>query len=199
VLRSLHPDAYWDGAFAGTSEPYRASLEAAREERVHWERVHPGDTLRVDGVLLRVLAPDSAWMSTLDDPNEASVVIAAQYGTVRFLLMGDAERGEERWLLEHERPLLEADILKVGHHGSRTSSGNEFLDAVRPELALISVGAGNSYGHPDASVVRALGQHGAVVLRTDLVGSVVVRTDGRVIEVEEGGDRWELSRGSSRR
>jgi competence protein ComEC len=199
VLRSLRPGAYWDGAFAGTSEPYWASLEAAREGRVRWERVHPGDTLRVDGVLLRVLAPDSAWMSTLDDPNEASVVIAAQYGTVRFLLMGDAERGEERWLLEHERPLLEADILKVGHHGSRTSSGNEFLDAVRPELALISVGAGNSYGHPDASVVRALGQHGAVVLRTDLVGSVVVRTDGRVIEVEEGGDRWELSRGSSRR
>jgi competence protein ComEC len=199
VLRSLHPAAYWDGAFAGTSEPYRASLEAAREAHVHWERVHPGDTLRVDGVLLRVLAPDSTWMSTLEDPNEASVVVLAQYGTVRFLLMGDAERGEERWLLENERDLLEADILKVGHHGSRTSSGDEFLDAVRPELAVISVGAGNSYGHPSPEVVRALARHGAVVLRTDRVGSVVVRTDGRRTEVEEGEDRWELSSDSSRR
>lgn len=198
VLRSLHPGAYWDGAFAGTSEPYRKSLEAARDAHVHWERVHPGDTVRVDGVLLRVLAPDSTWMSTLDDPNEASVVLLAQYGTVRFLLMGDAERGEEHWLMENERVFLAADVLKVGHHGSSTSSGNDFLDAVHPALAVISVGAGNSYGHPDSSVLRALARHGAAVLRTDQVGSVVVRTDGRSIEVEEGGDRWELSRGSSR-
>jgi len=199
VLRSLHPGAYWDGAFAGTSEPYLSSLEAAREVHVRWQRVHPGDSLDVDGVLLRVLAPDSTWMSTLADPNEASVVILVQYGTVRFLLMGDAEHGEERWLLEHERPLLRADILKVGHHGSGTSSGNDFLDAVRPELAVISVGAGNSYGHPDPAVVRALGRHGAVVLRTDREGSIVVRTDGRVLDVQEGDDRWELSRGSQRR
>jgi competence protein ComEC len=199
VLRSLHPGAYWDGAFAGTSEPYRESLEVARDAHVHWERVHPGDTLRVDGVLLRVLAPDSTWMASLDDPNEASVVLLVQYGTVRFLLMGDAEQGEERWLMENEPEFLAADVLKVGHHGSSTSSGNDFLDAVRPELAVISVGAGNSYGHPDSGVVRSLARHGAVVLRTDRNGSVVVRTDGRSIDVEEGGDSWELSRGSSRR
>jgi competence protein ComEC len=113
--------------------------------------------------------------------------------------MGDAERGEESWLLKHERTLLAADVLKVGHHGSRTSSGNDFLDAVRPALALISVGAGNSYGHPDSGVLRALARHGTVVLRTDREGSVVVRTDGRAIEIEEGSDRWELSRESSRR
>lgn len=199
VLRSLHPASYWDGAFAGTSEPYRESLEAARGARVRWERVHPGDTLRVDGVLLRVLAPDSTWMSTLVDPNEASVVLLVQYGTVRFLLMGDAERGEERWLMENERKFLAADVLKVAHHGSRTSSGNDFLDAVRPELAMVSVGAGNSYGHPDPGVLRALARHGAVVLRTDQEGSVVVRTDGSSISVEEGEDSWELSRDSPRR
>lgn len=199
VLHSLHPMAYWDGAYAGVSEPYRESLEAAREERIRWRRVHPGDTLSVDGVHLRVLAPDSTWMASLDGPNEASVVVLVQYGSVRFLLMGDAEHGEERWLLDHERALLAADVIKVGHHGSRTSSGNDFLDAVRPRLALISVGAGNSYGHPDQTVLRALARHGAAVLRTDREGSVVVRTDGRTIEVEEEGDRWQLSRGSSRR
>ena len=90
-------------------------------------------------------------------------------------------------------------LYKVGHHGSRTSSGNDFLDVVRPRLALISVGAGNSYGHPDPDVLRALARHGAVVLRTDREGSVVVRTDGRRIEIEEEGDSWELSRASSRR
>ena len=193
VLHALHPAAYWDGAYAGTSEPYRESLEAAREERIGWRRVHPGDTLLVDGVRLRVLAPDSSWMASLAGPNEASVVVLVQYGSVRFLLMGDAEHGEERWLLEHERALLRADVLKVGHHGSGTSSGDDFLDAVDPRLALISVGAGNSYGHPDPAVVRSLARHGSVVLRTDREGSVVVRTDGRTIEIEEEGDRWQLS------
>ncbi len=199
VLGSLRPTEYWDGAFAGTSETYRESLEAARAAHVLWERVHPGDSLGVDGVVVTVLAPDSAWMSGLAAPNEASVVLLVRYGTVRFLLMGDAERGEERWLLAHEREFLAADVLKVGHHGSRTSSGNDFLDVVRPELAVISVGAGNSYGHPDSGVLRSLARHGAVVLRTDMMGSVVVRTDGRALEVEEGDDRWELSRGSPRR
>jgi competence protein ComEC len=94
---------------------------------------------------------------------------------------------------------LRADVLKVGHHGSRTSSTPPFLDAVHPRLALVSVGAGNSYGHPDASVLRALAAAGAAVLRTDLVGSVVVRTDGCALEVEEGGDRWTLSRDCSPR
>ena len=199
VIHSLHPLTYWDGAYAGASGPYRESLAAARDRRVRWRRVNPGDTLDMDGVHLRVLAPDSSWMASLAGPNEASVVVLVQYGSVRFLLMGDAEHGEERWLLEHERALLEADVLKVGHHGSSTSSGSDFLDAVKPRLALISVGAGNSYGHPAPTVLRALASHGAVVLRTDREGNVVVRTDGHAIEIEEEGDRWQLSAGSSRR
>jgi competence protein ComEC len=101
--------------------------------------------------------------------------------------------------MENERAFLAADVLKVGHHGSSTSSGNDFLDAVRPELAAISVGAGNSYGHPDPGVIQALARRGAVVLRTDREGSLVVRTDGSSIEVDEGGDSWALSRGSLRR
>lgn len=199
VLRSLHPSVYWDGAFVGTSPPYRASLATARAEHVRWRRVHPGDTLQIDGVGLRVLAPDSAWMASLDGPNEASVVLLVKYGSVRFLLMGDAEHGEEGWLMRHERALLDVDVLKVGHHGSKTSSGAAFLDAVSPRLALVSVGAGNSYGHPSPAVLKALARHGAVVLRTDREGSVIVRTDGHWLEIEEEGDRWRLSSASSRR
>jgi competence protein ComEC len=151
----------------------------------------------IDGVHLTVLAPDSAWMSSLTDPNAASVVLLARYGAVRFLLMGDAEHTEERWLLERTPELLRADVLKVGHHGSNTSSTEPFLRAVTPRLALVSVGAGNMYGHPSAAVMEALARAGAVVLRTDRVGSVVVRTDGATLEVEEGGDSWTLSPVSS--
>ncbi|HSC33297.1 MAG TPA: DNA internalization-related competence protein ComEC/Rec2 [Gemmatimonadaceae bacterium] len=192
VMRALHPERYWDGAYVGTSETYRESLTAARDAGVRWHRARPGDSLVVDDVVITVLAPDSTWMSHLDAPNEASVVAFVRYGAVRFLLMGDAERGEEHWLLGHIDS-LQADVLKVGHHGSGTSSTAEFLDAVSPRLALVSVGAGNAYGHPSANVMLALAERRAVVLRTDREGSIVIHTDGSSIEVEEGGDRWALS------
>jgi len=87
-------------------------------------------------------------------------------------------------------------VLKVAHHGSSTSSSDAFLRAVDPELAIISVGAGNMYGHPSGDVLHALGRTGAAVLRTDEAGTVVVRTDGVHLEVDAKGIAWELSRDS---
>jgi competence protein ComEC len=116
---------------------------------------------------------------------------------VRFLLVGDAERAEEDWLLEQHRDELRADVLKVGHHGSSTSSSDAFLAAVHPDVAVISVGAGNKYGHPSGDVIRALSRVGAEVLRTDEAGTVIVRTDGSRIEIEAGGDRWQVAHDSS--
>jgi len=195
LLRALHPAAYWDGAYAGTSETYRASLLAADSAGVPWHRARPGDSLDVDGVRLRVLAPDSAWTASLSDPNAASVVTMVEYRGARFLLTGDAERGEEERLVAAYGNALRADVLKVGHHGSSTSSTPEFLQAVRPRLALISVGVRNTYGHPSPAVLQALTRAGAAVLRTDAEGTLVVRTDGATIEVEEAGERWTLARG----
>jgi len=192
VFRAMHPRDYWDGAFAGTSEPYLASLLAADSDGVPWHRAHPGDSLLVDGVVLHVLAPDSAWTVQLRDPNAASVVTRVDYGTTRFLLMGDAEHGEEERLMARDPAALRADVLKVGHHGSRTSSTDAFLATVRPRLAVISVGAGNMYGHPDREVLEALTRAGAAVLRTDLAGSIVVRSDGTHLDVDAGDARWRV-------
>ncbi|MGH7655820.1 MAG: DNA internalization-related competence protein ComEC/Rec2 [Gemmatimonadaceae bacterium] len=190
VLRALHPPAYRDGAFAGGSDPYRRSLVAAGALGTRWSRVHPGDSLAVDGVSVTFLAPDSAWTAQLHDPNLASTVMLVQYDGVRFLLTGDAEAPEEAWLVAHARGDLHADVLKVGHHGSPTSSSDAFLDAVHPRLALVSVGAGNSYGHPSSEVMRDLTERGATVLRTDQLGTIVVRTDGRTLRVAAGGRTW---------
>ena len=104
-------------------------------------------------------------------------------------MTGDAEQGEEAWMLENGSD-IRADVLKVGHHGSSTSSSGPFLDAVRPRLALVSVGADNSYGHPSSDVIRALVATGAQVLRTDQLGTVVVRTDGRSLTIDAGGEQW---------
>jgi competence protein ComEC len=199
VLNAMHPHTYWDAAFAGGAEAYIASLAAARADGVEWHRVHPGDSLRIDGVTLSFLAPDSSWTTALKDPNLASTIALVRYGMVRFLLVGDAEEPEEEWLLAKERSELHADVLKVGHHGSSTSSSDAFLEAVRPRVAVISVGAQNKYGHPSGDVIRALSRVGAEVLRTDEAGTVVIRTDGIHIEVEAKGEKWALARDSSER
>jgi competence protein ComEC len=195
----MHPRMYWDAAFAGGAESYIASLAAAKKQNIEWRRVHPGDSIVIDGVTISFLAPDSAWTVGLKDPNLASTVALVRYGLVRFLLVGDAERAEEDWLLARDSSELHADVLKVGHHGSSTSTSDEFLAAVHPELALISVGAGNMYGHPSGDVIHALARAGAEVLRTDESGTVVVRTDGVHIEVEAKGQKWDLARDSSQR
>jgi competence protein ComEC len=193
VFRALHPARFIDAGFPGPADAYRDALSTAGDQHIRWSRAHPGDHFHVDGVSLRILAPDSVWTSQLDDPNLASVVVLAEYGDVRMLFMGDAERGEEQWLLAHAASDLRADLLKVGHHGSKTSSSDEFLDAVRPRLALVSVGAGNVYHLPTPAIMEQLAARGAQVLRTDRLGTIVARTDGHRIHVAAAGDEWDLS------
>jgi competence protein ComEC len=191
ILQLLRPGWYVDPGYAGGSSSYRASLLTAQTTGTRWRRVRPADSIVVDEAMITFLAPDSAWADTLSDPNDASSVVRVRVGSVTFLLTGDAEAGEERWLLKNASPLLRADVLKVAHHGSNTSSTSDFLEVVRPRLALVSVGTGNIYRHPSTEVMSALASRGAV-MRTDLHGSVVVRTDGTRIEVEAAGERWFL-------
>ncbi len=193
VIGATRPATYFDAAYAGGTEAYRASLESAAVHGVHWQRVHPGDLSDIDGVRLRFLAPDSSWTAALHDANLASTIVRVEFGQVAMLLVGDAERPEEEWLLEHTpASLLKADVLKVGHHGSRTSSGSAFLDAVSPRLALVSVGRGNSYGLPSPEIMQDYANRRITLLRTDVVGTTVVRTDGHQITVNTAADRWSL-------
>jgi competence protein ComEC len=199
IVRSLRPTIFWDAAYLGTSESYHNTLTAIANSGVRWERVRPGQRADIDEVQLEFLAPDSVWMRGIDDPNEASVVLRVRYGAVRFLLVGDAEREEERWLLERDSLALRAEVLKVGHHGSSTSSTERFLRAVQPVVALVSVGAGNAYRHPSADVIASLAGQGATVLRTDRHGAVVVRTDGVSLDIAAQGERWVFSAVSAQR
>ncbi|MEO8562605.1 MAG: DNA internalization-related competence protein ComEC/Rec2 [bacterium] len=192
AFTALHPRRFLDPGYVGTSPPYLSALATAARERIPWQRVRPGDSLVVDEIVLTALAPDSAWASGLADANLASAVLVARVGAVRILLTGDAEGPEEEWLLARDPRALEADVLKVAHHGSRTSTTPAFIAAVRPRLALVSVGAHNTYGHPDADVLQRLHDAGAQLLRTDRAGTIVVRTDGRRITVEARGERWTI-------
>ncbi|MBI5600845.1 MAG: DNA internalization-related competence protein ComEC/Rec2 [Gemmatimonadetes bacterium] len=192
VLKAMRPVAYLDAAFAGGSSPYRASLAVAQQLQVTWRRARAGEVVDVDGIRLRVLAPDSAWTAGLTDPNLASVVVRLEYGAATMLFTGDAEAPEEDWLLDRSPALLRADLLKVAHHGSGTSTTEAWLEAVQPRAALVSVAARNFYGHPDPAVMRRLSGYGATILRTDQLGSVVARTDGTHWTLQAAGIRWRL-------
>jgi competence protein ComEC len=190
VLRWLRPRVFFDAAYVAGNSDYLSALRIARENGIAWRRVRPGESIDLAGAVLEFLAPDSAWTTRLNDPNEASTVARVTFGSVSILLTGDAEGAEEEWLVDRFGTRLRASVLKVAHHGSRTSTTERFLNAVRPRIALISVGAANRYGHPNDDVIDRLANSGALILRTDRLGSVVISTDGRSIRVNALGEHW---------
>jgi competence protein ComEC len=195
VLRRLPVAFVLDGGFLQPSSVYEGTLDAARERAVAWRTAQVGAPIDIDGVRITVLAPDSAEIADAPDANAASVVVMAEYRGVRVLLTGDAERAVEARLAQRLGEKLRADVLKVGHHGSVTSTTDALLDQVAPRLALVSVGAGNRYGHPSPEVLGALTSRGVQVLRTDDVGSIVVSIDGGAeLQVSADDTRWTLRR-----
>ncbi len=195
VVQALHPARWLEPAFVTSGSGYRKALSAVRNDGSAWNRVRLRETISLDGVVVRVLAPDSAWTAAQVDANETSVVLRVEYRNVSFILTGDAEASEESWIIAHtDSALLAADVLKLGHHGSRTSSTSAFLDAVHPRLALISVGEANRYGHPSPITLRSLEQRQIPALRTDHDGSVVISTDGSAITAHVGGESWTIPR-----
>lgn len=128
---------------------------------------------------IQVLAPNSAKYSDL---NDYSIVLRVEFGSKSFLFTGDADTKSENEQLEKGLS-LKADVLKVGHHGSRTSSAQRYLDAIAPSYAVISLGTGNTYGHPHSEAMTRLLGTGAVIYRTDLNGTIIFTTDGSKISV----------------
>lgn len=150
-----------------------------REKGIRVVLAKAGQRVRLsDTVSLEVLAPLVGYEGrSPKDVHEAMVVLKLVHGTGDVLLMGDAERPLERELLASGAN-LDVDILKVGHHGSKTSTSEEFLRATTPQVAIISVGRKNRYGHPTQEVLDRLAREGIRVLRTDRDGTIVFRSDG---------------------
>ena len=118
--------------------------------------------------------------------NESSVVLKVLYGGVSFLLTADITVGVEKKLIESARNALDSDILKAAHHGSKTSTSEEFLEAVSPEIAVIQVGKDNLYGHPHQSVLERFERLGIPFFRTDKNGDIEIISDGKNYTVNSG-------------
>jgi competence protein ComEC len=156
-------------------------LAAARTRDLRWVAGRAGTRIVVDGVVLEVLFP-LPDVHVLPDANDNSLVFRLSFGGFAALFLGDAPTAVEEVLVARHGGRLRADVLKVGHHGSTTSTGDALLAAARPGTALVSAGRRNRYGHPAPGVVDRLHRHGVRVLRTDVHGSVMVRArpDGRI-------------------
>lgn len=156
---------------------YRDVLTEMNRKQYQTEFPVVGNSYTLGDATFTIVAPNGEYG---DDINEWSVGVLVQNGQNRFLFTGDAEENSENDMLQNGID-LHADVYHVGHHGSNTATSQAFLDAVNPSFAVISVGEGNSYGHPHAEVLNRLREKGIQVFRTDEQGTIVAKSDGKTI------------------
>jgi competence protein ComEC len=172
IMENFRPAEFWVGA-----NPPQALVARAKELQINVLEQQLSPPFDFSGARIQFLSPPEGYLSPKAGNND-SLAFRVTYGSRSFLLTGDLERPMEGILLS-EGVDLHADVLKVGHHGSKTSTMEPFLKAVGPSIAIISAGYQNSFGHPHPDVVRRLQDQHVTVLRTDNDGLVTVRTDGR--------------------
>jgi competence protein ComEC len=176
VLAAFPVGQVLDSGLPHTSSTYEHFLETIEQKNIPYRVAEQGQTIDIDPALtIFVLSPPKERFG--DDPNTNSIVLRISYGTVAFLMAGDMGGECENALVKSGYP-LDARILKVGHHGSYSSTSSLFLERVRPETAIIMVGKDNPYGHPHKETLDLLKRYGVAVYRTDLDGTIVIRSDG---------------------
>jgi len=178
VLRNFHPDELWVGNNPRFGA-YNALLNEAAELHVRVRSLRAGDALAFGATQIAVLAPFRDYQPGPEPTNNDSLVMHMAYGGTSVMLEGDAEAPIERAMLAE--PGLESTLLKVGHHGSVTSTRPEFLAQVAPKWAVISCGLHNRYGHPRPEVLEELQTAGVRTFRTDIEGAVCFRLDGKSV------------------
>lgn len=184
VVQRLRVRAALDSGHPGASESYGRLREKLRKRGIPLLRARRGQTIDLGaGARIEVLHPPERYLvGTRSPTNDNGVVLRLVYGRARLLLTADAEEAAETSLLASGQD-LSADLLKVGHHGSRWSTGGRFLTRVAPTLAVVSCGRNNRYDHPHPEVLQRLDRHRVRVFRTDRHGAITVETDGTHLRV----------------
>ncbi len=163
-----------------TTTTFDDFLSGITTAKASYTEVSRGSSISIDGITLNVLSPDKAL--TDDDVNETSLMIRMECGGVAFLFTGDAGETSE-YLTTQAGMDVQADILKVGHHGSSTSSGNSFLDSVQPSVAILSVGKDNDLNLPNPDTISRILAKGIRIFRTDEDGTIVVSAEDGIYTI----------------
>ncbi len=188
VLKHYRVKEIWLTGAVHNTRTFSDWLEAVKDEQdedAKVVKIQAGHHKDFDGVTFDTLFPLADYEGKRpQDQHDATIVAKMRYGDINFLLTGDLNEGHEAQILAAEKDILRAQILKVPHHGSATGLSNEFLEAVSPKVAIISVGAHNAFHHPAPSIIKKLADRAIKTLRTDRNGRVEVATDGITYSVK---------------
>ena len=198
VLDEFEVKEVYDNGMPSTSKIYLNYMKKLKAKGIDHKTLKAGDVVDFGGgASFHVYAPTEAHQQEgrqkgyKHDPNNESVVGKLVFGEFAMMFTGDAEKKEEEPIVGGFGTDLKAQVLKAGHHGSKTSSSKEFLRAVQPETALISCGAGNDYGHPHKETMKKYKALHLKIFETDKNGTITVSTDGKTYTVtpEQGGEQ----------
>lgn len=180
LIREIPVDTIYNSGYRYDSNLYQRYLDVADKEGVPVRSLSAGDQIAIDpSILLLVYGPARGRFG--DDPNEHSLVLELIYGQTEFLFVGDAGKEQEQRMLPRYGHLLDTDFLKVGHHGSSTSSGAAFLEVATPDISVTSLDKTNRFRHPHPEAVRRISQHSRQAYYTSLHKAMIFVSDGTKI------------------
>ena len=178
ILDQFQVDEVWMNGIESTSQTFERTIDKIFEHDVNYHEPRAGESYQLGSLSLDVISP----AQLTNDSNEDSISVYFQFGNTGIVMTGDAGVRSERAMMNVRN--VSADILHAGHHGSSTSTSQDFLSAVDPDYVIISAGAGNSYGHPHDEVVDRLTNHGAQIYATYQHGTIIFSSDGQEIKLD---------------
>lgn len=186
IITKFEIDTVFVSNYKKDNATYLKLIQALDDKRLKYSTPEVGSTYPLGGAEFTILAPNKEY----SDPNNASIALLIQNGENKWLFSGDAEENAEKDILSNDID-LQADVYKVGHHGSKTSTSEDFFKAVKPTYAVISCAEGNSYGHPHAQTMNSLRMNSVKVYRTDEAGTIIAKSDGvNIIFDVPASDSW---------
>lgn len=180
VIKNFDIDVFAMPDVSAKTNQYKQIQRELKAKKMKTTRLYQGDEVQIDDDIdFEILSPVKG--KKYDDTNEYSIVAKIVYKDTSFILMGDATMENEVDIINNV-PDIDIDVLKLGHHGSSTSSSDYFITKTSPKIAIISCGKNNKYGHPHQEVMRVLKKHGVTPYRTDEMGDIVIISDGKEIK-----------------
>lgn len=181
VIRSFEIGTIYMPKKKSTTKTFEDVLLAIKEKGLKIKAPSPGDTFTMGEATFTVIAPNDMY----EDNNNNSIVLTMQHGKNRFIFLGDAELDSEEDILQKTWD-ISATVMKVGHHGSHSSTSKAFLEAINPKYAVISCGVDNKYGHPHKETMTRLKQYDVEVYQTDMQQTIQFTSDGKTLDITTG-------------
>lgn len=181
IISDFNLKSFYAPKVTHTSKSFEKMIEALLDKNLKINIIKPGilNLNLDDNITIEVLSPNKSFYDNL---NNYSPIIKLSYKNTSFMFTGDAEKEVEEEVLK-SNSILESNVLKLGHHGSKTSTTEEFLHAVNPSIAIISCGKDNKYNHPSSQVKSLLKKYNTSVYRTDLDGDIIIHSNGDEIKI----------------